>query len=117
LIENSILTLSRLKSQLKSTTTFDGIGLRTSAGPSGDGLVENGFAFEAAGGLIAYGQVSNDVCTSIGITGAHVDDPKQASTALASLIDDFDLVLVDWCRASTITSQAQIELYFEYIHG
>ncbi len=116
-IENSILTLSRLKSQLRSTTAFDGIGLYTSGGTRGCGLVENGFAFEGAGGLIVYGQVANEVCTTIGITGAHVDDPTQASVVLASLVDDFELVFVDWCRASTITSQAQIQLYFEYIHA
>lgn len=117
IIENSSLTLSRLKSQLCATNIFDGIGLCTSAGPSGSGLVENGFSFEGAGGIIVYGQAYNGVCTTIGIKSAHIDDPLSSSTALAGLIDDFDLVLVDWCRAATITSQAQIQLYFEYIHG
>ncbi len=116
-VESCSLTLSRLKSELKSTTSFDGIRYYTSGGPTGNGLVENGFAFEGAGGLIAYGQVSNDVCTTIGITASHVDDPAQTATVLASLINDFDLVFVDWCRASTIESQAQIQLYFEYIRA
>jgi hypothetical protein len=115
--ESSKLTLSRLKSQLKSTTTFDGIGYYTSGGPTGNGIVENGFAFEGAGGLIVYGQVSNDLCTMVGITASHVDDPVQTAAVLASLINEFDLVFVDWCRASTIESQAQIELYFEYTRG
>jgi len=107
------LTLTELKLKLEFTTVFDGIGYYTFGGPAESGLVKNGFAFEGAAGLIVYGLVLNDVCTTIGITGSNVTDPEQAAGGMARLLANFELVLVDWCRASTPSSAAQLQRYFE----
>jgi len=110
------ITLTALQSRLGSEPggAFDGIAYYTSAGPTGNALVvQDGFAFEGAGGLIAYGQTKGDVCTTFGIMAKSINAPACAAAALSGVLQEYDLTLVDWCRTATADSQIQLEAYFD----
>ncbi|HEY9786541.1 MAG TPA: hypothetical protein V6D17_14125 [Candidatus Obscuribacterales bacterium] len=109
------LSLSYFKSALKAATAFDCIAYFNTSGLPANEVIQNGFAFEGAGGIIYYGLAQKDAVSVAGLKVMAVADASLAADTLSTLLSEFELVLVDWCRQATIDTKAQLQRYFETI--
>ncbi|WP_431676637.1 hypothetical protein [Kitasatospora sp. KL5] len=84
------LTRQRLFELLPASRTYAGVAL-----PDGQGRVADSFAAQV-GPVTVYGRCAGDRVVELGLTPAAAAEAA-AVPGLAALMQEFDLLLVDWC--------------------
>lgn len=110
---NCIMSVSHLKAQLKASTEYDGIVYSNSTGMHPGGMVQNGFAFDGSGGVTVYGVADAECISTCGLKIRRNDDLISAADSFSSLLTEYDLVLVDWCRVTAVHTKTEVRRYFE----
>jgi len=111
-LPNKSLPVEQLQADLGKEVAYGGITYFISGGKM-EGVVENGYAFRATGGLIVYGQAEQGNATSIGIVPHGGMDAAKVTPLLAEFLKKHDLVLIDWCRAAKFSEKGQLTEFFE----
>jgi len=111
-LEDQRISLADLKERLNASTTYDGIAFFTSAGLQ-PGMVENGFAFQTGDGIVVYGATATDVVSVIGLKVPVMSAQDAPAETFATLLSEWNLVLVDWCMAMAVGTRTELERYFE----
>ena len=93
-LQGSYLALSELRRRIP-LTPLDGVAFRGMAG-----LVAAGFAFQSPGGLRLYGVRKGEAAATLGVAADHArPEAEPEALALAALMRDHNLCLIDWCGA------------------
>jgi hypothetical protein len=101
------LTVATISGYFASPTPLDGIAYRDVAG-----LIESGFALRASSGLTLYGVETAGLVTTLGLQPYQIgSDVERDGQALAVLMRDHNLNLIDWCRAHRIHGSDAVMTY------
>lgn len=75
------------------------------------GIIEKGFAFKTESSMVVYGCVENSMVTTLCINTETVQNDFEDDVAsLYSLLSEYDLCLVDWCKMAKVTADTE-EVY------
>jgi hypothetical protein len=109
-LEDCRLSLQAFLNYFPSLTLLEGLAYRYVAG-----LIEGGFACAAPSGLQLYGVEKAGSVTALGLLPAKVGPCVELEGhALARLMRDHGLSLVDWCRAWQVHgSDGEVAEYFK----
>lgn len=69
------------------------------------GIIEEGYAFTTKSSMVVYGCIENEIVTTLCIkTDTVHKDFEDDVPSLYSLLSEYDLCLVDWCKATKVTA-------------
>lgn len=99
---------------LESVKQFFGDDVRSYEGLSYvgvAGIIKEGYAFTTKSPMVVYGCIENEIVTTLCIKTdiAHKDFEDDVSS-LYSLLSEYGLCLVDWCKVTKVTADTE-EVY------
>ena len=89
-----------------SLDAFNGLGFEGTAG-----LIEGGFAIATPSGTRIYGTEQHGALTALALLTPRRAEASCDARALAALMQEHALVLVDWCSARVLRSANDVDAY------
>jgi hypothetical protein len=89
------LNLPALRGKFNILKEYDGFGVG-----NGTRKAKNSFAFQLDNDIVLYGQINeNDDIVFLCVEGS-----EKSSESVRKIVEDYNIIYVDWCRAETFTS-------------